>query len=200
MGGLGRHAATHPADRSAEGSPDSPVRMPLLLIALTQLHPLGCCRSTRWPLWQCVFILAAGDKGLTARQPLSTHCCRSWSVRVRAGCARSDRSRNKLRMRPFEPKQTFGHCGIQEKRSARNLLENMTKMNISTSPPRLQIGRMRAGRAVVLFRLRGTFSAPAGIAGRQARLPGSGDCGSATRRTGRPGCPRRAACPTRTER
>ncbi len=127
-------------------------------------------------------------------------CARKRSKAECDGCARSDRSRNKLRTRPFEPKQTFGHCGIQEKRSARNLLENMTKMNISTSPPRLQIGRMRAGRAVVLFRLRGTFSAPAGIAGRQARLPGSGDCGSATRRTGRPGCPRRAACPTRTER
>ena len=26
--------------------------------------------------------------------------------------------------------QTFGQCGIQEKRSARNLLENMAKINI----------------------------------------------------------------------
>jgi len=128
-------------------------------------------------------------------------CARKRSKAECDGCARSDRSRNKLRTRPFEPKQTFGHCGIQEKRSARNLLENMTKMNISTSPPRLQIGPYaRAGRAVVLFRLQETFPAPAGIAGRRAHLPGSGDCGSAATQSGHPGCSRRVACPTLTER
>lgn len=51
----------------------------------------------------------------------------------------------------------------------------------------------RAGCAVVLFTLRGTFSALAGTAERRARLPGSGDCGSATGRTGQPECPPRAA-------
>ena len=45
-----------------------------------------------------------------------------------------------------------------------------------------------------------TFSTPAGIAERLARLPRSGDCGSATIRSGRPGCSRQVACRTRRER
>ena len=46
----------------------------------------------------------------------------------------------------------------------------------------------------------GTFSIPAGIAERRARLRGSGDCGSATIRSGHPRCSRRVACRARRER